>query len=273
MNELKKYFYENLYILNDAKINNYESIEKIEKEIDLKAVCMNCDQTIPCKLMSGYSNSEDLMRLWNKVLTIDQLNIFKYRERETPRVMFIFENPGQNWFGDTSRNDKIKKIVSYDSLNYWFSKKNDLENKDISSFPYKKESLYAFAISHLIYKYGIKNIHVTNSVKCKPAVGDNMNNSPDNNLNCMVKFLKVEIEHFKPDVIFCFGNNAFNNLNLLIIKDPSIKSLLFTKTVSKLLHPAMRGRAVKYHKKRLNASNLFEVLRNDWYQNIEKALE
>ncbi len=89
----------------------------------------------------------------------------------------------------------------------------------------------------------------------------------------MVQFLQVEIEHFKPDVIFCFGNNAFNNLNLLIIKDPSIKSLLFTKTVSKLLHPAMRGRAVKDHKKRLNASNLFEVLRNDWYQNIEKALE
>lgn len=89
----------------------------------------------------------------------------------------------------------------------------------------------------------------------------------------MLKFLKTEIQYFKPDIILCFGGNAFNNLNLLITKDNEIQEFLNHVQIKKLHHPSFRGKALMSYKEQHNVANLYDALKRNWHLNIEAVLK
>lgn len=261
MKEIENYFFENLYILKDEYKKESFLEENSLKESYLKGVCSDCDKTEKCKLMSSYSSSEHLMAMWQKYLPSEDLKDFESRGNDK-RVMFIYENPGTDWWGNNnSANDVFYnfedghfKTISFGSINYWFNKKGD--GTDVKNFPNNKKRFYSPALVNLIFNYGIKNFHVTNSVKCKPTSKDRM--SKDLNLHCGNKFLKFEILTFKPDIIFCFGQEANNNLQNLKKSDTQLSNFLNENNVKShwLFHPSAR------------MSN--EKIKTDWHEYIRK---
>jgi len=275
LKNLKKFYYQNLFILKD--INKMDEIEervegdKIAKLRldDLKDVCKDCDKTLCCNLMSGFSHSEDLIK--NTSLTLEDKN-----ENNTP-IIFLCENPGKDYFNNSEKY--FGKHISFDSLNYWFSKKSDFKRKDNSKknldfFSNSSNDAYAYSFAHLIVKYNLSNVYITNSIKCKPSKHSNFNKvKPELNNNCLNKFLKEEISLIKPQIIFCFGENAYRNYIQIENKDQNIK-------VVKILHPSIRGKTISKYKKLYSNDPIFtnstlknikmKILQTNWYNNFNK---
>jgi len=233
--QLKAYFYSNLYITKE----NVDSFDILSSD-NIKTVCIDCDSKgETCKLMSGFSHTSDFNNLLNKQKkenpSIETPNI--ENGNDIP-IMFLLENPGTNWWGDD--NTFMGKTISYNSLNYWFSKYSDFENKDFSKFSLSKHDAYAFNFTHLMYKYKLTNVLITNSVKCKPENKDRLSESF--NLDCMTKFLLKEIEIFKPKIIITFGRYSLNNLNLL-----KTKNLTYFDNIKifNVFHPSARKSRVE----------------------------
>jgi hypothetical protein len=231
LKELKKFYYQNLFILKD--INKMDEIEeRVEgdkiaflKSEDLRDVCNICKN---CSQMSGPSFTEDLIKLSKKFNILP--NIETNLINDTP-IMFLLENPGR----DYNEIKYFEKSIGNRSLNYWFSKKKELQ-KDIELQP---KQMYSNTFAYIINKYQLKNVMITNTVKCKPLkdYGERFKNFEDTK-RCMNNFLKKEIELFKPKVIICFGKKyTLSNLKFLINEN---KVLFENIKIEWVFHPASR---------------------------------
>ena len=256
---LKEYFYKNLYQLNE--ISTWRDIDsrliggilgKINPS-EIKSVCKDCDlKGTKCNLMSGFSHSSDLEELYKKSESLDFRN--SVNEGNAMPILFLCENPGRDYW---NKNDSFDgKMISYESLNYWFSKTSDFLNKDLSVFPKSKNELYSNGFAHLMTKYKLTNVLITNSIKCKPVKKARFTDK-ELNLDCMKKFLLEEIRLFKPKVIICFDrSNAWSNLMNIKSHDPILfKDIVITNT----FHPSARK------------SN--ESIKNSWYSVFDKQFK
>lgn len=231
LKELKKFYYENLFILKDI-----QTIDEIENRVegnkianlkldDLKGVCKLCDN---CSQMSGPSFTEDLIKLSKKFELCPSIesNLIN----NVP-IMFVLENPGR----DYNETKYFDKSIGNKSLNYWFSKKEEFpENINL-----QPKQMYSKTFAYLINKYQLKNVLITNTVKCKPSIGkgERFKNFKDTK-RCMNIFLKKEIELFKPKLIICFGKSyTLSNLNSLRNEN---KELFDQIKIDWVFHPASR---------------------------------
>ncbi|HUH73202.1 MAG TPA: uracil-DNA glycosylase family protein [Chitinophagales bacterium] len=253
LNELKKYFYKNLFILNDqnSDINLIEDFS----EADLVGVCNLCDiKGNECNLMSGFSHTSDFNKLLQKNSDVKIKPI--ENGNDTP-IIFLLENPGKDW--NLHRNFFNKTLV-FPRLNYWFGKIEDyLDNKKVAKnleiFPESSNDAYANSFIHLMKKYNLSNVLVTNSVKCKPEKEERL--PKERNIECMEMFLLKEIEIFKPQIIFCFDvSNTAKNLNNLRKNHPKQFENI---QIYNLYHPKAR------FKKRND-------IKENWYKVFDKAL-
>lgn len=278
--KIKNYYYKNLYKLKelekweqiDSRFDDKDDDNKIGKLLpdDLQGVCKDCDNFgKTCNLMSGFSHSSDLTRLFN-INKLDKSNIVT-AGKEVP-FMFICENPGKDYFNKST--SYFGKSINFRNLNNWFSKKSDFLNKDLSKFSNKSDDAYAFSFAHLMLKYKLSNVYITNSVKCKPNSSNNFGKY-DNELNkhCIEKFLLKEIELFKPTTIICFGKNAYNNVIQYKHKFENI-------TIINVLHPSIRGKTLSkyslkykdniYFKTSKLTNSKMKILMTNWYNTFDK---
>lgn len=270
--ELKENFYENLYQLKEIKdwekIDNRHKVRedgiidigRIEPD-DLKGVCNKCND---CNLMTGFSLSEDLFQLFRLNQSLDFEDFQNWHEEP---IMFLLENPGKDHYmikkGGNHENKDLQQIfdaygktISFARRNNWFDQFKKFSN-NLDQFPTDKKHIYAFAFAHLIKKYRLKNVLITNSIKCKPTDKERFSNNEDN-LRCMQEYLKIEIDKFKPRVIFAFGAEAKKNLQMLLKENP-----LYCIKIVRMTHPGY----INFSPKRNG-----ERIKKNWYYNIEKYL-
>lgn len=248
--ELKTYFYQNLFILKNQQID-VETYENFE-ETELHKVCNNCDlKGNKCNLMSGFSHTSDFNKLVSRK---EKYKISPIEKGNEEPIMFLLENPGTDWEGKT--NFFNKTLVSR-RLNYWFGEINDYvknyELKNLDEFSESKNDAYAHSFIHIMRKYKLSNVLVTNTIKCKPSNGARL--PVERNIECMELFLKKEIEYFQPKKIFCFGPTyTMPNLNILKQRHPS---LFNDVKIYVLYHPSSRFSRKK--------------VRDNWYSKFDDA--
>lgn len=119
-------------------------------------------------------------------------------------VMFLFQDPSPSKDQGTS--------VSFDPVNfdsytkyvparyyYWSPRELTSWPASVGELPH----LYGPFIAYLANRFALTNFYVTNFVKC--LLEDSKNWSPIKN-NCQERYLKREIEIFRPELVICFGD-------------------------------------------------------------------
>jgi len=145
-------------------------------------------------------------------------------------IMFLLENPGGDYQnGCNVTYDGIEKNPPVN--HFYFS-----PNLDSGKWPTTVEEVqpnpYGNYFAYLIKKYSLKNVYITNCIKCK-YTGDMYEKTKE---TCAEEFLQKEVCIFKPDIVFFFGHKAEHIFN-------DVKKRLFPDLRGKtcyLWHPAAR---------------------------------
>ena len=69
---------------------------------------------------------------------------------------------------------------------------------------------YGNYFAYIIYRYALNYVYITNCIKCKYA-GDIMYEKTKE--QCVKRYLKTEIDYFKPEIVFFFGHRAEHIFN------------------------------------------------------------
>lgn len=120
-------------------------------------------------------------------------------------ILFLLENPGGDYGNGAPvewRGHKKQPPVNH----YYWLPHNDKwpdEPKDFCG------NFYGPYFAYLMKKHGLKNVYITNVIKCKwvPEQGKRDEGALRN--HCINRYLKREVEIFLPKIAFCFGNSAF----------------------------------------------------------------
>lgn len=168
-------------------------------------------------------------------------------------IVFLLENPG----GESCSSKEVSFMKNAKEYNkrppvghyYWTPKSqewptnaNDLKN------------IYGDYFAYLMNEHRLNNVYVTNLIKCN-TIGVKKYKYPQARSNCVVKWLKKEIEIFKPKFVFAFGGKTNTGFNLREFKNyfQGIRSL-------HLYHPAAIYRpAVGINWEDLTACNDSEI--------------
>lgn len=152
-------------------------------------------------------------------------------------IIFLLENPGRdNGNGDVVPFNGYKKQPPINCY-YW---------TDIDKWPKDADNLphyYCPYFAYLMNKHSLKNVYITNLIKCN-IISKKKTNYDKNRamMNCVQNWLKREIEIFSPKIVFCFGRNAENGFNQFKLKYGWGSKSLY------LYHPSAISLAQRYHK-------------------------
>lgn len=241
--------------LNFNKLLNYENgwphLNKIQDTvwfdppIKCNGYCTSCEDNgfidnfgIQLDLMTHASDSHDFECLLGPL----HCNV-KTKQIDSP-IMFVLESAGGNYghgrsidWNGVSKSPPINTyyFVPYPSeLNFKWP-----DNPAVLS----KEDLYSPYFAFIMNQYHLKNVYITNIVKCRgskngtfiPFRGLKRKDCFDNAVrkNCYDQIFKKELELFRPSIIFAFGNNAYNCLDFAQADFPDI-------LVKQLWHPDTR---------------------------------
>lgn len=118
-------------------------------------------------------------------------------------IMFLLENPGSGgcWERTIGFRGYQKKVPT--KHYYW--------TPSIRCWPENAENVkprsYGNFFAYLMNRHQLHNVYITNLIKCNKA-GENKYNYKKARSNCVEKWLKKEIEIFKPRFVFAFGGDA-----------------------------------------------------------------
>lgn len=149
-------------------------------------------------------------------------------------VLFLLEAPGADKFGDPVEYNGVKKRPSVS--HYYFSTPDKKWPEDPDSI----KNGYGSQFAYLMQYFGLKNVYITNVVKCGKTNGKKFqsykaNNKSDRKIatNCYKEYLSRELDIFKPGIIFSFGGNAYHLFNY--VSNGAYKNMNI-----KLYHPSAR---------------------------------
>lgn len=188
--------------------------------------CCSCEENKKCLskggdgvLMSHGCTGADIA----KAMGLKELPV----GQEDRHVMFVFENPGADYgqgivmsCGGVTKKPPVKHY-------YWTSDMTEWPDNP----PEKSSQLYGGYIAYLMTKHKLRNVYVTNCIKCKYVGGEYSATAQ----NCMEHIFKAELTVFRPDIIFCFGARA-HGLVKSFLRKPGYENV----KVKRLLHPAQR---------------------------------
>ena len=145
-------------------------------------------------------------------------------------ILFLLENPG-GYYG----NGEVVPYKGYKKqppVNHYYWTPNPKEiggwPKDTDSLPH----LYGPYFAYLMAKYGLKNVYITNLIKCNVIGDDKKYNKEEAVETCINKWLKKELEIFSPELVFCFGEHTFDYFKQYLPE--------YYDITSRLYHPAAR---------------------------------
>jgi uracil-DNA glycosylase family 4 len=114
-------------------------------------------------------------------------------------------------------------------------------------------NFYGPYFAYLMWKHQLKNVYITNLIKCRYTREGKARATPDNIIDkCVRTFLEREIGYFKPKLALCFGRKAERHLPRFARKLDYPRAYLF--------HPAARISRLKLIKE--NDDLLGAALRN-----------
>ena len=169
---------------------------------------LNCiDYCILCEQRSVFPNQNDCFdQMSHGCDTSDYETLIG--ELKTDRIvnfpiLFLLENPG----GDNGNGEIVpyKGYAKQPPINHYYW-------ADIDDWPTNADNLkhyYGPYFAYLMKKFGLKNVYITNLIKCNVIKKEKKNF--DYRLAqslCTENWLKKEIEIFSPKIIFSFGNRA-----------------------------------------------------------------
>ena len=176
-----------------------------EQALKCRGFCIDCDKkgyiTQESKniLMSHGCDTYDLIKALGK-----PIEKFIYSKK----ILFLLDEPGGDYGNGLERThagfSKVPPVLHY----YWIPKGKGWPT-NILEF----KNYYGHYFAYLINKYKLKNVYITNIIKCKVSKND-----VDNvRKNCIQRYLLKEIDIFKPEIIICFGKTKIKNIfNTLI---------------------------------------------------------
>jgi hypothetical protein len=149
-------------------------------------------------------------------------------------VMFLLENPGGEY--GNGNPVEFKGYRKEPPVNgYYFGPEITFWPSNFSEFDGNYYSPY---FAYLMKKHFLKNVYITNAVKCKEKKDPDV---PENNWrvakskvykNCIDNYLHREVDIFVPEIVFCFGGRAEECFKRYLIERK--KKVRYTK----LYHPA-----------------------------------
>jgi hypothetical protein len=205
---------------------------------------------ISCEEKSILKRGEFLTQISHGADSSDYKEIIKKEYDNSYPIMFVFENPG-NEFSPEFTFKGITKNVPYDKY-YWISDKiteppkspNELVKIAKKKGEYK--NLYDSYIVYLQERYSLNNIYVTNLTKCKLRKNKKeWRVAPYSHIreNCINEIFKKELEIFKPKIVFCMSEKVMRWFPYDIFYECFKKWYPYQnkeveERIVKLLHPA-----------------------------------
>ena len=221
---------DNLAKLNFCKLLNYGGRPKVQNTYDpplpCSGYCVACEESD--NVFENAGDHFDQMSHGCDTSDFEELLGTLSDAKNSLPVVFLLENPG----GDYD-NGNIVPYQGYEKqppVNHYYW------TPDIDEWPNNAETLphlYGPYFAYLMKKHGLRNVYITNVIKCNTISANNTKyNKPKSTGICVQKWLKKEMEIFSPEYIFCFGGNADNYLSTYL---PEYYNLSH-----KLCHPAAR---------------------------------
>jgi hypothetical protein len=200
--------------LNFGEIVNYDGQPRVMFRYDAAnrprcvGYCTSCEdkglaQVGELDLMSHGCDSADFEALLGPLPV--------KREIAVP-VLFLLEDPG----GDYSNGDKVvfqDHAKRPPNNHYFWTLSNRTWPASIAEFG---SNFYGPYFAYLMAKHGLSNVYITNAVKCgvtgnlKAKKRERRGRYERVATNCQELFLQRELQLFQPQVVFCFGGQAFN---------------------------------------------------------------
>jgi hypothetical protein len=194
-------------------------------------------------LMSHGCDTSDLERVLGPMPALA-------RPFEQP-VLFLLEMPG----GDYG-NGEIVEFCGFRkrppvNVYYWTPEPGPWPT-DLSHV--ENQYFYGPYFAYLMAKHNLRNVYITNAVKCK----SNAKSASEKVVqNCIKTYLSEEIRIFRPEITFCFGHSAENMMKL-------IDKAEFQGKIQYLYHPTAIELSQRYGKSRKEM-----VAENDaWIANV-----
>jgi hypothetical protein len=214
--ELKKLNFNKLLIL-DENIHQYNFDIYVQngRKHKIKGYCIKCEEkkcnidksgNFKLKYISHGASSDEFIQSTGQKPDDD-----RFKNWKNDGVMFIFENPSKNY-------DLFEK-VNYNGYEKWPSKVWYWlpDDNEVYTYPINFEKAYGKFIKSIIFTFQLKNVYVTNLVKCG-LFNDNEDQfkgiaeEPNILDTCFNEFLINEISILNPKVIFCFSDVVYKKI-------------------------------------------------------------
>jgi hypothetical protein len=207
-----------LFKLNFADLLHYDRIPDAENHYTQPPICSgfctSCEQKGLIKETKSYA-LDAISHGCHSDIYYKILGPLPSSELSTnKRVLFLLESPGADKFGDPMNYNGVTKRPPV--THYYFS----TPDKQWPDNPDSIQNGYGSQFAYLMRYFGLKNIYITNVVKCgktneegfqpyKPGVKSDREIA----MNCYKEYLSKEINIFNPDIIFSFGERACHLFN------------------------------------------------------------
>lgn len=228
---------DNLAQLNFCKLLHYGGSPKVQNTYDpplhCSGYCVACEES--GNVFKNADEHFDQMSHGCDTSDFEELLGTLHEANNSFPVVFLLENPG----GDYDNGDIVpyKGYEKQPPVNhYYWSPNIDEWPDDLEKLP----NLYGPYFAYLMKKHGLKNVYITNAIKCNtiPA-NEKTYDKKESTRICVQKWLKKEIEIFSPKYIFCFGGNAYNYLRKYL------PEYYHSSQCVNLYHPAARNSRTK----------------------------
>jgi len=115
-------------------------------------------------------------------------------------ILFLLDSPVKRHF-DTIRPVEFRGFNKGVPVQHYYWTPECKEWPKNSS---ELESYYGDYFAYLMQKHALHNVYITNFVKCSKRGKRDARLKTE----CFNRYLRKELEYFKPAIVFCFGENA-----------------------------------------------------------------
>lgn len=211
---------------------------KKEKEHHILDCCTCCEE-------KGLCSQFLLDSIWHGATTNDYLQYIEdapdAKDWIDTHVMIVFANPSKSQVYDQFEMINGKQVMSTWPYIGWDSAKS---LKDFAINDCFVSKAYGKMVCSAILNYKLKNVYVTNLVKCDHASGKGLKKYPTSIIqNCVNQFFIREVQAFRPKCIFAAGVDVLYYLKNTC---PQIFSRVLILNIYRILHAVpLRMRSAK----------------------------
>jgi uracil-DNA glycosylase family 4 len=167
---------------------------KYESPLPCTGYCVHCDEKfgIQLSLISHGCDSSDFEHLLGPLPAASEFV-------DKP-ILFLLERPVRNPWEEVKPIEfrGFRKNVPVQHY-YWSTRCKEWPKT--TSGEVEEMGPYGDYFAYLMQKHGLRNVYITNFVKCS----EKDKNDPKVEAECFDRYLRKELDFFRPAMVFCFG--------------------------------------------------------------------